>query len=453
MFQSSRKWIVFMVLASLILSILQASQARAADPLVFGVNTTDDITDHAPGNSVCSANQVTGGPCTLRAAIYEAYLNVPHTDVIINLDSETYQLTIPPDLTNNINTGDLDIPNSTANFKITINTNDPNNRAVIDANGLDRVLRIGEGVRIRLENVVIRGGLLSLISETPEGAGILNWGKLELHNVIIEDNEARCGLANCDSIYIAGGGILNFGEVIMTSSTVRDNTSQGGSAIFNTLHATPYSGRFVILNSTIANNHASGGGTMINWGYMHLRNATISNNTAGGSVGIINYNDLVVESSTFANAGPNASILNTNSGDTYSGAVSIEDSILTALPGLNSYNCSSTAASTWDSSGYNIFSDATCASTGIGDLSNTDPKLGPLGNWGGPTMTRPLLVGSPAINHRPTACTTIPYSPILPPENLLFDQRGIDRNDGRCDTGAFEGTADVLEVFLPLLLK
>jgi CSLREA domain-containing protein len=452
MFPDYRRWLVLMVSICLILGILPASQARAADPLVFSVNSTDDDVDFAT-NSVCSVGHITDGPCTLRAALSEAYWNLPSQDVVINLDSATYGLTIPPDLTNDINTGDLNIPNTTSTHKIIINTNDPKNRAVIDANGLDRVLRIGEGVNIRLENVVIRGGLLSLISETPEGAGILNWGKLELHNVIIEDNEARCGLANCDSIYIAGGGILNFGEVIMISSTVRDNTSQGGSAIFNTLHVTPYSGRFVILNSTIANNHASSGGTMINYGYMHLRNTTISNNTAGGSVGILNYNNLVVESSTFANAGPHASISNRKSGDIYFGAVTIKDSLLAALPGLNSYNCSSTTGTTWESSGYNIFSDASCPSTGTGDLINTDPKLGPLGNWGGLTMTRPLRAGSPAVNHRPDVCTTIPYSPILPPEVLRFDQRYFPRDDGMCDTGAFEGTADVLDVFMPLVLK
>jgi CSLREA domain-containing protein len=416
MFPNSRSWIIFMVLACFTLSILPANQARAADPLVFVVNTTDDGVDFAT-NSVCSVGHITDGPCTLRAALSEAYYNLSgYENVIINLDSDTYRLTIPPAIPNDINSGDLDIPNLTSvtTNKIIINTNDPNNRAVIDANGLDRVLRIGEGVNIRLENVVIRGGLLSLISETPEGAGVLNWGKLELHNVIIEDNEARCAQEPCP--YIVGGGILNYGEVIMTSSTILNNTSQGGSAIFNTLHATPYSGRFVILNSTIANNHASSGGTMINYGYMHLRNTTVSNNTAGGSVGILNYNNLVVESSTLANAGPNASISNRKSGDLYFGAVTIKDSILAALPGLNSYNCSSTEGTTWESFGYNIFTDASCPSTGTGDLSNTNPWLGPLGNWGGPTMTRPLQAGSPAENHRPDYCTTIPYSPILPPE-------------------------------------
>jgi CSLREA domain-containing protein len=439
MFPYSRKWIILTVCACFILVILPTSQARAADPIVFSVDSTDDITDYAPGNSVCSANEITGGPCTLRAAIYEAYLNVPYSDVIINLDADTYRLTIPPSMPNNINSGDLDIPNSSSIYTITINTNDPNNRAVIDADGLDRVLRIGEGVRIKLENIIIRGGLLSLSDESPEGAGILNRGKLELHNVIIEDNQARCAQEPCP--YVAGGGILNDGEVIMTSSTIHNNTSPDGSAIFNSSL-----GRFVILNSAIAHNQAINNWTIINNGYMHFRNATVSNNTANSFIGLINHGDLVVESSTFANAGKRASITNTSSGTVW-----IEDTILVALPALSTYNCDN--GGNWNSNGYNIFSDSTCLGSAGGDLVNTDPKLGPLGHWGGPTMTRPLQAGSPAHNHRPTACTTIPYLPTIPPEDLPFDQRYVDRIDGKCDTGAFEGTAEIPKLFLPLVLK
>lgn len=439
MFPNFRRWIILLVYVCLFPVILLPGQAHANGPLVFVVDSTDDITDYAPGNSVCSANQITGGPCTLRAAIYEAYLNVHYTNVIIHLDSNTYNLTIPPDMANNINTGDLDIPNITTMYKITIVSNDPINPAVIDANSLDRVLRIGEGVRIRLENIVIRGGLLSLSDESPEGAGILNRGNLELHNTVIEDNEARCAQQPCP--YIVGGGILNFGEILMTSATIRRNISPDASGLFN---VSP--GRVVILNSTVANNQAGNNWTMINFGYLHFRNSTVSNNTAGQFVGLLNHGDLVVESSTFANAGNRASITNSSTGTVW-----IKDTILKALPAQNSYNCDN--AGNWNSNGYNIFSDNTCLGNSGGDLVNTDPKLGPLGHWGGPTMTRPLLTGSPAVNHRPTNCTTITYSPLLPPETLTFDQRYFSRNDGMCDTGAFEGTAEVLNVFLPLVLK
>jgi len=77
--------------------------------------------------------------------------------------------------------------------------------------------------------------------------------------------------------------------------------------------------------------------------------------------------------------------------------------------------------------GYNLSSDASCAFTNIGSLNNTDPKLGPLGDYGGPTPTMALLPGSPAIDAIPAA---------LAPST---DQREYPRPYGTAsDIGAFE---------------
>ena len=88
------------------------------------------------------------------------------------------------------------------------------------------------------------------------------------------------------------------------------------------------------------------------------------------------------------------------------------------------------------SNGYNLSSDGTCPFNGPGDLQNTDPKLGPLQNNGGPTFTQALLAGSPAIDAgNPNGCTD--GNGIL----LTTDQRGYPRPEkpgGRCDIGAYE---------------
>jgi len=77
--------------------------------------------------------------------------------------------------------------------------------------------------------------------------------------------------------------------------------------------------------------------------------------------------------------------------------------------------------------GYNISSDNTCTFTNTGSLNSTDPKLGPLANNGGPTLTLALLPGSPAIDAGNTS---------LAP---LTDQRGFPRPAGlAADIGAFE---------------
>jgi hypothetical protein len=77
--------------------------------------------------------------------------------------------------------------------------------------------------------------------------------------------------------------------------------------------------------------------------------------------------------------------------------------------------------------GHNLSSDASCAFTTVGSMNNTDPKLGPLTDNGGPTLTMALLLGSPAINAGASAGAP------------STDQRGVTRPQGPgVDIGAFE---------------
>jgi hypothetical protein len=77
--------------------------------------------------------------------------------------------------------------------------------------------------------------------------------------------------------------------------------------------------------------------------------------------------------------------------------------------------------------GYNLSSDARCAFTDVGSMNSTDPKLSPLQDNGGPTLTMALLRGSPCIDAGDTAAA--------PPA----DQRGYPRPAGRAaDIGAVE---------------
>src|SRR5262249_40895562 len=79
--------------------------------------------------------------------------------------------------------------------------------------------------------------------------------------------------------------------------------------------------------------------------------------------------------------------------------------------------------------GFNISSDNSCPFSAGGSLVNTDPRLGPLSDYGGSTLTMPLLAGSPAIEGAAGA-----GSPAL-------DQRGHARPFGSAaDVGAFESS-------------
>jgi len=82
-----------------------------------------------------------------------------------------------------------------------------------------------------------------------------------------------------------------------------------------------------------------------------------------------------------------------------------------------------------DTEDRNWFGDASCNGTADGD-----PMLGSLADNGGPTRTRALLAGSPAID---AGNSTICADPLI--DNL--DQRGIARPADACVLGAFERTA------------
>jgi hypothetical protein len=115
-----------------------------------------------------------------------------------------------------------------------------------------------------------------------------------------------------------------------------------------------------------------------------------------------------------------------------SGNASFKNTILAAN---SPYNC----AGVFSTQGYNLEDASTCAFSGPGDLTNTDPMLGPIQDNGGPPWTHALLPGSPAINAGTNSgCPGA-------------DQRGVKRPlFGTCDIGAYEYG---FFQYLPVLVK
>src|SRR5207247_5651797 len=105
---------------------------------------------------------------------------------------------------------------------------------------------------------------------------------------------------------------------------------------------------------------------------------------------------------------------------TSGGVVNYRDSAFAFNSGANFGSSGGTLLS----NGHNISSDGTGNLFGPGDLPNTDPLLGPLADNGGPTKTRALLFGSPAINAGDAFASA-------------QDQRGVNRM-GTADIGAYE---------------
>jgi hypothetical protein len=284
--------------------------------------------------------------------------------------------------------------------------------AIIDG-ARKTVIKISKAsAHVTLSNLTIRNGAAL------QGAGINSSGTLTLNNCLITANTAHG----------SGGGILSGGRMVINSSTISGNTSEGdGGGIYN-------DGTMTVNDSTISGNKgganifATGGG-IANLATMAINNSTISGNNriTHGTGGIVNLSGtLVISNSTIAG----------NAGGIYvnSGTLSLQNSIVGSNSGGNCFNPVS-------SNGYNLSSDNTCSFSGPGDMNNTDPKLGALGNNGGPTQTIPLLAGSPAIDAgNPSGCTDGNG------HLLTTDQRGYPRPDpedtGGCDMGAYEEQTD-----------
>jgi len=222
-----------------------------------------------------------------------------------------------------------------------------------------------------------------------------------------------------------GGAIYNLGILSLAQDTLANNSAQAGSlggglADFGT---------FADINSsTFVNNIAfGGGGVVLSDTQVYLEDTTFSaNSSLGGAGALIETGQVHIDNITFyQNIGFAGAAI-----DVSGGQVFVENSILAGNP---SSNCSGVLTS----QGYNIDDGHSCMLSATGDMTTTNPLLGPLADNGGPTLTHALLPGSPAIHHG-----NRPYCQGL-------DQRGYVRGT-YCDIGAFQV---VFRVLAPLLLR
>jgi hypothetical protein len=197
-----------------------------------------------------------------------------------------------------------------------------------------------------------------------------------------------------------GGGIYSKGIVAMVNCTLLQNMALGGDGV---------SGLFFLQTDGGAGN---GGAVCLNGGTFAGTNLTFAGNAAKGGLGGTSYTNQPAKDgpgsggAIYVSAGVAATVANTI--------------LANSLSGSNGFGALTDG-------GHNIGSDASCNFSSANSLNNTDPKLGPFGNYGGPTATIPLLSGSSAIDSGDSAaCPAV-------------DQRGISRPYGAgCDIGAFE---------------
>ena len=255
------------------------------------------------------------------------------------------------------------------------------------------------------------------------GGGIYNrYGNLTVTGCTISSNSAG---------YFGGGGVKNNGTATLSDCILSGNTNNegaiGGGGLLAGLGSTT-----TLTNCTISGNTAQGGGGVDSNGATSLTNCTVAANfsasNGGGlyrSSGTTTLSDCTISS---------------NSAGTFGGGIGGAGG--TVVIG-NTIVAENTAGSYWPdaqgtfaSAGHNLIGETGGSSGWVAsDLTGTiaeplNAEVAPLGNYGGPTQTMPLLYGSPAIDAGNNN---------LVPVGITTDQRGEPRFvNGTVDIGAYE---------------
>ncbi len=289
------------------------------------------------------------------------------------------------------------------------------------------------------------GKVLFLGNHAGQGAGMFNYGFLS--NPVLD---AVTFQANVASNY--GGGFVGDGAAATMAYVdfIRNTaTNYGGGMWAIDIGISP------LTNVTFDGNSAgAGGGLYVAESGPVLKNVTFKANTASSLGGAV-YNTSTSGSPKFINVTFSGNTASLNSGGMYNTGNSplLNNTTFTANAGAM-YNISSTPA-IWNSIFFDdggtefvnfssfltitdsIVEGADPAVDCLSDLQSScthvldsDPMLGPLSTNGGPTLTRALGPGSPAIDAGGFSTGSVCASK---------DQRGVTRPQGlACDMGAYE---------------
>jgi hypothetical protein len=242
-----------------------------------------------------------------------------------------------------------------------------------------------------------------------------------------------------------GGGInvTSFGTADLVKSNISDNDSVGNGGGISSQGVLRLTGTTVDGNES----DAVGGGIVELAGELTVSNSTIAGNLADSSGGGIAKGNGTATINSTTITGNAADFDGTGGGEDGGGGIATEDppaptpvvsNTLIAANTVGQSEPTTQCSGAYVSGGFNLrsFADAECTGfTDPTDIVNSTPLLGALGANGGPTLTIPLLAGSPAINTGNPAALGA-----TPPACPTIDQRGLPRGGGAgtCDIGAFE---------------
>ncbi|NEO83995.1 MAG: DUF4347 domain-containing protein [Spirulina sp. SIO3F2] len=294
---------------------------------------------------------------------------------------------------------------------------------------------LGAGIYASSGAVTLTGSTVSGNAANSRGGGIYSFrGNVTANSSTVSGNTAsggggiytRDGGVNLNTSTVSnnssssfGGGIHARNAVRLTDSTVAGNTASSSGGGINS-----FTGTIELTNSTVSGNIANVGGG-INTVTVNLTNSTVSGNSSSSASGGIRTSGSMIRNSTIAHniAGTSGGGIDRWGG---SGTIDIANSIIAENVAGAGNDLDGTFATIQNS----LIGDTTGATIGtdLNNLIGVDPMLMPLGNYGGPTQTHALRVGSPAIDSGDNALVT-----------MAMDQRGEARIiDGVVNMGAVE---------------
>ena len=319
------------------------------------------------------------------------------------------------------------------------------NALTINAQGTSRVIDVLWGSTVSISGLTVTGG-----GGEDLGAGISNYGaNLTLDHVRVTANATR-GLTTTSNDN--GGGILSqLGSLHLIDSTIDHNQARWNAGV--SFYADDASDVLEITGSTISENTAGAYGGLSVFSSSTDAVMTVTNSTISGNIGSYDVGGLFVASDAHLTV-VNSTI--TNNTGTNVGGIFLNDtnSLLTLYNTIVAGNNSTSWGGYNRDVGYwlgtynsassnNLIGNVGWVTFGSTNLTGTpswplDPRLGPLGDYGGPTMTHALLPDSIAIDHGSNALALDRNG-----NALTGDQRGLARIVDVGTTGPTGKTSDI----------